>query len=64
MVFVLLLQLVLFKWLPVLSVFAKFWVVTVGAIVLSVLTAWYVTRPYPKLSVAGIVGGFVLLMTF
>ena len=62
MIFVLLLQLALFKWLPDISVFLKFGVVSMGAIFISVLTARYVTRPYPKLSVAGITGLFILLL--
>ncbi len=62
--FVLVLQLGLYKWFPDSSVFIKFGIVSVGAIVLSVLTARYMTGPYPKFCVAGIVGVFFLLMVF
>ncbi|MCP4022887.1 MAG: acyltransferase family protein [Desulfobacteraceae bacterium] len=63
MIFVFIFQLVLFKWLHV-SVFLKFAIVSILAIGSSVLIAHYVTRPYPKLSIAGIVGFFFLLTIF
>ncbi|MCP4023944.1 MAG: acyltransferase family protein [Desulfobacteraceae bacterium] len=59
MVFVILLQLALFKWING-FIFLKFAIVSVGSIGLSVLVSNYLIRPFPKLSAIGIAGIFFL----
>lgn len=61
MTFVNLLQLGFFVWAPDLSAYIKFLLVSAGAIGVSVLTARYITNPYPKLSCAGIIVLFFIL---
>lgn len=60
MLFVIVVQLILFKWFDI-SIFIKFGIVTLSAILLSYLISQYAIRPFPKLSVAGMLALFVLL---
>jgi acyltransferase-like protein len=63
MVFVFLIQLLLLDW-PQLSVYIKFLAVSLSAILLSYAFSRYSIRPYPKLSVAGMIGIFAVLSIF
>lgn len=58
--FVIMAQLLLLKWFDI-SIFIKFGTVALSAILLSYLTSQYAIRPFPKLSVAGMIVLFVLL---
>jgi len=60
MLFVIVVQLLLLKWLGI-SIFIKFGIVTLSTILLSYLISQYAIRPFPKLSVAGMIALFVLL---
>jgi len=60
MLFVIVVQLVLLKWFGI-SIFFKFGIVALFSILLSYLVSQYAVRPFPKLSVAGIIALFVLL---
>jgi len=60
LLFVILAQLLLLKWFDI-SIFIKFGTVALSAILLSYLTSQYAIRPFPKLSVTGMIVLFVLL---
>jgi glucan biosynthesis protein C len=60
MIFVVVFQLVLLQWFGI-SIFIKFGIVTLLTILLSYLISQYAIRPFPKLSVAGMIALFVLL---
>ena len=59
--FVIVVQLLLLKWLGI-PIFIKFGIVTLSTILLSYLISQYAIRPFPKLSVAGMITLFVLLI--
>jgi len=61
LLFIYLAQLFLRDWL-VLSIYIKFVIVGLSAIFLSYLSSQYVIRPFPRLSVTGMIGIFVLLL--
>lgn len=61
MIFVVVFQLFLLEWASV-SIFIKFGIVTLTAIFISYLTSQYLIRPFPKISVAGMIALFVLLL--
>ncbi len=63
MIFVYLAQLLLLNWLD-LSIYIKFIIVTLSAIFLSYLFSQYAIKPYPRMSVAGMISIFVLLLVF
>lgn len=58
--FVIVVQLLLLKWFDI-SIFIKFGIVTLSAILLSYLISQYTIRPFPKLSVIGMIFLFLLL---
>jgi len=60
MLFVIVVQLLLLKWFGI-PIFFKFGIVTLSTILLSYLISQYAVRPFPKLSVAGMIALFVLL---
>lgn len=60
MFFVVVVQLLLLEWLSI-SIFIKFGIVTLSTIILNYLASQYAIRPFPKLSVAGMIALFVLL---
>jgi hypothetical protein len=60
MIFVLTLQFFLMKWLGI-SIFFKFGIVTIASIVLSYVISQYAIRPFPRLSVLGMIVTFFLL---
>jgi len=60
MFFVIVVQLLLLKWSGI-SIFIKFGIVMFSSILLSYLVSQYAVRPFPKLSVAGMIALFVLL---
>ena len=62
MIFVVVFQLFLFE-LASVSIFIKFGIVTLTTIFISYLTSQYLIRPFPKISVAGMITLFVLLLT-
>ena len=62
MIFVVVVQLLLFEWFNI-SIFIKFGIVTLSAIILNYLISQYAIRPFPKLSIAGMIALFVLLTT-
>ena len=62
MLFVIVVQLLLLKWFGI-PIFIKFGIVTLSTILLSYLISQYAIRPFPKLSVAGMITLFVLLAT-
>lgn len=62
MFFVAVVQLLLLKWFGI-SIFFKFGIVTLSSILLSYFISQYAIRPFPKLSVAGMIALFVLLTT-
>jgi glucan biosynthesis protein C len=61
MLFVIVVQLLLLKWFGI-PIFIKFGIVTLSTILLSYLISQYAIRPFPKLSVAGMIALFVLLI--
>ena len=61
MLFVIVVQLLLLKWF-VIPILIKFGIVTLSTILLSYLISQYAIRPFPKLSVAGMIALFVLLI--
>lgn len=60
MLFVIVVQLLLLKWYGI-SIFIKFGIAALSTIILSYLISQYAIRPFPKLSVAGMIALFVLL---
>ena len=58
--FVIVVQLLLLKWFDI-SIFIKFGIVALSAILTSYLISQYTIRPFPKLSVIGMIFLFVLL---
>jgi hypothetical protein len=60
MFFVVVVQLLLLEWLSI-SIFIKFGIVTLSTIILNYLASQYAIRPFPKLSVAGMMAFFALL---
>ena len=54
-------QLLFLKWYGI-SIFIKFGIVALSAILLSYSISQYAIRPFPKLSVAGMIALFVLLI--
>jgi site-specific recombinase XerD len=62
MLFVIVVQLLLLKWFGI-PIFIKFAIVTLSTILLNYLISQYAIRPFPKLSVAGMITLFVLLAT-
>jgi glucans biosynthesis protein C len=63
MLFVNLIQLALLKWIDG-YVYLKFIIVTVSAILLSYFISNYAIKKFPRLSIAGILGIFVLALVF
>jgi len=61
MLFVIVVQLLLLKWFGI-PIFIKFGIVTLSTILLSYLISQYAIRPFPKLSIAGMIAIFVLLI--
>jgi peptidoglycan/LPS O-acetylase OafA/YrhL len=61
MLFVIVVQLLLLKWFGI-PIFIKFGIVTLSTILLSYLISQYAIRPFPKLSIAGMIAMFVLLI--
>jgi peptidoglycan/LPS O-acetylase OafA/YrhL len=62
MIFVVVIQLFLLQWASISIVF-KFGLVTLSSILFSYLTSQYAIRPFPKISVAGILCLFVILVS-
>ena len=61
MIFVVAIQLFLLKWFSI-SIFIKFGMVTLSSILFSYLISQYAIRPFPKISVAGMLSLFVILI--
>lgn len=61
MLFVVVVQLLLLEWVSI-SIFIKFGIVTLSTILLSYLISQYAIKPFPKISVAGMIALFVLLV--
>jgi glucan biosynthesis protein C len=61
MIFVVVIQVLLLEWVSI-SIFIKFGIVTLTTIFISYLTSQYLIRPFPKISVAGMITLFVLLL--
>jgi hypothetical protein len=61
MVFVVAIQLFLFEWVSI-SIFIKFGLVALSSILFSYLISQYAIRPSPKISVAGMIFLFVILI--
>ncbi len=61
MLFVIVVQLLLLKWVSI-TIVVKFTIVLFSAILLSYLISQYAIKPFPKTSVAGMIALFVLLV--
>jgi len=61
MVFVVVIQLFLLEWVSI-SIFIKFGLVALSSILFSYLISQYAIRPFPKISVAGMIFLFVILI--
>jgi len=61
MIFVVVIQLFLLEWVSI-SIFIKFCLVTLSSILFSYLISQYAIRPFPKISVAGMIFLFVILI--
>ena len=61
MIFVVVIQLFLLEWVSI-SIFIKFGLVTFSSILFSYLISQYAIKPFPKISVAGMIFLFVILI--
>ena len=61
MIFVVVIQLFLLEWVSI-SIFIKFGLVTLSSILFSYLISQYAIKPFPKISVAGMIFLFVILI--
>ena len=61
MLFVIVIQLFMLEWVSI-SIFIKFGLVTLSSILFSYLISQYAIRPFPKISAAGIIFLFVILI--